>query len=147
MLREGANAIGAILGDGWFRGRLGFGGGRRNIYGDRLALLAQLEVSYADGTTERIVTNEQWRAATGPIIASDIYDGETYDARLERPNWSMPAYDDGDWAGVTIIERNMHTLVASSGPPVRAARSCAGSLQRATRWSAMSGAIMCAIKF
>ena len=52
LLREGRNAIGAMLGDGWFRGRLGFGGGRRNIYGDRLALLAQLEIEYADGTHE-----------------------------------------------------------------------------------------------
>ncbi len=47
MLREGRNAIGAILGDGWYRGRLGFNGGRRNIYGDRLGLLAQLEISYS----------------------------------------------------------------------------------------------------
>jgi len=56
LLREGANALGVMLGDGWYRGRLGFGSGRRNIYGDRLALLAQLEITYADGTTERIVT-------------------------------------------------------------------------------------------
>jgi len=97
QLGEGRNAIGAILGDGWYRGRLGFGGGRRNIYGDRLALLAQLEIDYLDGTTERIVTDETWHAARGSILASDIYDGETYDARLEsrqpgRPcavlNWS-----------------------------------------------------------
>src|SRR5262245_38446113 len=60
-LREGPNAIGAMLGDGWYRGRLGFGGGRRNIYGDRLALLAQLEIAYADGTIDRIVTDEAWR--------------------------------------------------------------------------------------
>ena len=52
-------------------GRLGFGGGRRNIYGDRLALLAQLELVYEDGTTERIVTDENWRAATGPILSSE----------------------------------------------------------------------------
>ena len=62
LLQEGRNAIGAILGDGWYRGRLGFGGGRRNIYGDRLALLAQLEIEYADGTAERVVTDEAWRA-------------------------------------------------------------------------------------
>ena len=64
LLSGGRNAIGAMLGDGWFRGRIGFGGGRRNIYGDRLALLAQLEMIYADGTSERIVTDESWRAAT-----------------------------------------------------------------------------------
>ncbi|MBN1249570.1 MAG: alpha-L-rhamnosidase N-terminal domain-containing protein, partial [Anaerolineae bacterium] len=56
LLQEGPNVFGAMLGDGWFRGRLGFGGGRPAIYGDRIALLAQLEVEYEDGETERIVT-------------------------------------------------------------------------------------------
>ncbi|HEU4329431.1 MAG TPA: glycoside hydrolase family 78 protein [Roseiflexaceae bacterium] len=119
LLRAGPNAIGATLGDGWFRGRLGYGGGRRNIYGDRLALLAQLEVTYADGSAERIVTDGTWRAATGPIGASDIYDGETYDARRERPGWSLPGYDDSGWSGVRLAERDLAALVAPSGPPVR----------------------------
>ena len=67
MLREGDNAIGAILDDGWYCGRLGFGGARRNIYGDRLALLALLEITYADGTTECVITDQHRRAATGPM--------------------------------------------------------------------------------
>ena len=117
LLREGRNALGAMLGDGWYRGRLGFNGGRRNIYGDRLALLAQLEIDYVDGTTERIVTDETWRAARGPILASDLYDGEIYDARLELPGWSEPAYDDANWSGVRTIEHDLGTLVAPSGPP------------------------------
>ncbi len=75
LLPEGRHVLGAMLGDGWYRGRLGFGGGRRNIYGDRLGLLAQLEIEYADGTTERIVTDPAWRASAGPILASDLYDG------------------------------------------------------------------------
>ena len=119
MLSEGRNAIGAILGEGWFRGRLGFGSGRRNIYGDQAALLVQLEINYADGTTDTIVTDEHWRAATGPILKSEIYDGETYDARLERPGWSQAGYDDGGWAGVRQIDRDFATLVAPIGPPVR----------------------------
>jgi alpha-L-rhamnosidase len=100
LLHEGPNAFGAILGDGWYRGRFGFNGGRRNIYGDRLALLAQLEINYANGTTEQTVTDETWRAARGPILASDIYDGETYDACRERTGWSTAGYDDHDWVGV-----------------------------------------------
>jgi alpha-L-rhamnosidase len=118
LLREGRNAIGAIMGDGWYRGRFGFDGGRRNIYGDHLALLAQLEIDYTDGTTRRIGTDETWRTARGPILASDLYDGETYDARLERPGWSSPGYDDGDWCGVRQIDWDLATLVAPSGPPV-----------------------------
>ena len=92
--------LGAMLGDGWFRGRMGFGGGQRNVYGERLALLAQLEIQYADGTSERIVTDDAqaWRAATGPILLSGIYDGEIYDARLEHPGWSKPGFDDTEWS-------------------------------------------------
>lgn len=119
LLREGRNAIGAILGDGWYRGRLGFGGGRRNVYGDRLALLAQLEIECVDGTTQRIVTDTTWRAATGPILSSSLYDGESYDARRERPGWSMPGYDDHEWVEVREIQHDLATLVAPSGPPVR----------------------------
>ena len=119
LMREGRNALGAVLGDGWYRGRLGFGGGRRNIYGDRLALLAQLEMTYADGSAERVVTDGTWRAATGPILSSSLYDGETYDARLERASWAEPGYDDHAWTGVRALDRDLTTLVAPEGPPVR----------------------------
>lgn len=119
LLHEGRNALGAMLGDGWFRGRLSFGGGHRNIYGDRLALLAQLEITYKDGTLERVGTDETWRAATGPILASDIYDGEIYDARLERRGWSGANYDDSDWTPVRLIDWDLAALVAPTGPAVR----------------------------
>lgn len=119
LLQEGPNAIGAILGDGWYRGRLGFDGGRRNIYGERLALLAQLEITYANGATERVVTDETWSASRGPILASDMYDGETYDARLELPDWSSAGYDDRDWGSVQALDRDLTTLVAPCGPPIR----------------------------
>jgi alpha-L-rhamnosidase len=119
LLRSGDNAIGALLGDGWYRGTLGFGGGRRNVYGDRLALLAQLEVTYVDGTSEIISSDDRWRAATGPTLASDIYNGETYDARLEPHGWSAPGYDDRDWFAVRLLEQDLGVLVAPTGPPVR----------------------------
>ena len=119
LLRTGRNAIGAMLGDGWFRGRMGFGGGRPNIYGERLALLAQLEVEYADGATEWIKTDESWQAASGPILFNDIYDGEIYDARLEKRGWSEPGFDAKDWAGVKKLDRDLAILFAPLGPPVR----------------------------
>jgi alpha-L-rhamnosidase len=119
QLREGRNALGAMLGDGWYRGRLSFGGGRRNIYGDRLALLAQLEIVYEDGTTEQVITDQDWRAARGPVQAADIYDGESYDARQEQPGWNTPGFDDSGWVGVRPLERDLATLFAPSGPPVR----------------------------
>ncbi|WP_045234815.1 glycoside hydrolase family 78 protein [Deinococcus pimensis] len=119
LVHEGRNALGAILGDGWYRGRLGFGGGRRNLYGDRLALLAQLELTYEDGTVERVVTDESWRADTGAILAADLYDGETYDARLHPDGWSEAGFDDQAWSAVRRVERDLATLVAPEGPPVR----------------------------
>jgi len=121
MLQEGKNAIGAVLGDGWFRGRIGFAGGQRNIYGEQLALLAQLEVQYADGSSERIVTDDSqaWRAATGPILMNSIYDGETYDARLEHSGWTLPGFDDSSWSGVRGVDWDLNALEAPLGPPVR----------------------------
>jgi alpha-L-rhamnosidase len=125
LLHTGPNVVGAILGDGWYRGRFGFGGGRRNLYGDRLALLAQLEITYEDGTIEVIVTDASWHASTGPIHASDIYDGETYDARLERDGWAAPGFDASDWRGVTLLAEGTDHLDAPVGPPVRRAESLA----------------------
>jgi len=119
MLNEGRNAIGAVLGDGWFRGRIGFAAGRRNIYGEHLALLAQLEIQYADGSSEIITSDDNWHAATGPILMNSIYDGETYDARLEHSGWTMPGFDDSTWSGVRTIDWNLKTLEAPLSPPVR----------------------------
>jgi len=119
MLNEGNNAIGSILGDGWFRGRIGFGGGQRNVYGKQLALLAQLEIQYEDGSSEFIVTDENWKASTGPILLSGIYDGETYDARLEHAGWTMPGFDNSSWNGVRTIDWDLNALEAPLGPPVR----------------------------
>ncbi|MEU0479607.1 glycoside hydrolase family 78 protein [Streptosporangium sp. NPDC006013] len=118
LLREGANCLGATLGDGWYRGRLGPGGGRA-LYGDTLALLAQLEISYRDGTVQRFVTGESWLAAPGPLVSADLYDGEEHDARLERPGWSSPGHDVSGWSPAGIVERDLATLVAPTGPPVR----------------------------
>jgi alpha-L-rhamnosidase len=119
LLREGSNAIGVMLGDGWFRGRLGFSGGHRNIYGEHLALLSQLEILYTDGSTQEVTTDENWRALAGPILSSDIYDGEAYDARLEPTGWSKACFEEKDWAKVRTIEWDYNTLVAPPGPPVR----------------------------
>ena len=119
LLNEGSNVIGAILGDGWFRGRLGFGGGQRNIYGEQLALMAQLEVQYTDGSSETIGTDESWRAAAGPILMNSLYDGEAYDARLEQDGWSLPGFDDASWHEVRRLAWDLKTLEAPIGPPVR----------------------------
>ena len=119
LLESGRNAIGAILADGWFCGRLGFHGGRRNIYGDNLAVLAQLEILNSNGTREVVISNGNWRAASGPIVDSGIYDGESYDARLERDGWSTAGHDARAWAPVKVLAYDPTKLVAPNGPPVR----------------------------
>lgn len=119
LVREGSNVVGAWLGDGWYRGRMGWRGGFRNLYGSDQSFIGQLEVLYGDGTRDIVATNAEWSAHVGPILASGNYDGETYDAREERDGWSCPGFDDSAWTPVAIAERNPRTLVAPEGPPVR----------------------------
>ena len=118
LMQAGDNVLGVILGDGWYRGRLGFTK-CRNVYGDRLALLLQLHLTYADGRVEVIGSDRQWRATRSPIQMSDIYMGEAYDARQEKPNWDKAAYDDSDWHGVRQLDHTKETLVAQVAPFVR----------------------------
>jgi alpha-L-rhamnosidase len=118
LLCEGDNALGAILADGWYRGWLGFSG-NRNTYGDRLALLLQLHITYADGSQEVITSSDAWRATTGPIRMADLYNGETYDARMEQTGWASPGYDDRSWQSVRQLDQSKDMLVAQVGPLVK----------------------------
>lgn len=119
LLRRGENVLAAHLADGWYRGRLGFHGGRRDIYGDRTGLLAQLEVECEDGSVVRTGTGPHWRCAPSPTLSSSLYDGERHDARLEPRGWSGPGFDDTGWAPVVPVRRDPATLVAPTSPPVR----------------------------
>src|SRR5208283_5370703 len=60
-------------------------------------VILQLEIQLEDGSLQQITTDLSWKTAPGPITGNDIYDGETYDARLEKPGWDNPGYDDSDW--------------------------------------------------
>ncbi len=118
LLHEGENVAGVILGDGWYRGSLGITS-QRNTYGQRLGLLWQLVVSYADGSEQIIVSDERWRATTGPILSSDLKEGEVYDARLEMTGWDQPGFDANEWRGVRVAEYSLENLMTTSVPPVR----------------------------
>lgn len=117
-LSSGKNAIGVMLGDGWYRGPLRWDM-LRNIYGTKLALLLQINIEYEDGTTEIIGTDSKWKASTGPVLMSGIYDGENYDARLEKDGWDNINYNDKDWQGTTEKDYSKTILVAPEGPVVR----------------------------
>lgn len=119
LLLPGENALGAWLGDGWYRGRLGWRGGFRNVFGSDLSFLGQLEITYADGRRDTVATDGTWKAALSPILRSGIYDGEDHDARREVPDWSTGSFDDTGWLPVAVRERDPRTLVALTAPPVR----------------------------
>jgi alpha-L-rhamnosidase len=118
LMRDGENVLGAMLGDGWYRGYMGFTGGR-NLYGDRLGLLLQLKLTYGDGRSQIITSDEQWRATPGPIQMSDIYMGEVYDARREKPGWDQAGYDDRGWHEVCRQDHPKENVVAQVGPMVK----------------------------
>ena len=118
LLNQGSNAMAATLGDGWFRGRMTWED-KKDSYGTKLALLAQLVVTYVDGTHQVFGTDDTWKANTGAILMSDIYDGETYDARLEPSGWTQSNFNDSNWKGVTVLPASKAKLVAPAGPPVQ----------------------------
>jgi alpha-L-rhamnosidase len=119
FIGDGDNVIGSWLGDGWYRGRMGWNGGFKNLFGSDIALIAQLELTYGDGRVQTIATDASWKAAVGPIISAGNYDGEVYDARERRSGWSSGGFDDSDWTPVRVTFRDPGTLVAPVGPPVR----------------------------
>lgn len=90
LLKNGINAIGAVLGCGWYKGDLAGWTGKRNIYGNKNALLLQMLIRYKDGREQLLLSDESWKASDGPILYSEIYHGETYDARLEQDGWNFP---------------------------------------------------------
>ena len=119
LLREGENAVAAMLGNGWWRGRLAWDG-RRALYGTRRALLAQLELTYADGRTERVVSDRRWRARAGHVLHDDLYDGEHADLARADDAWLAPGFDDAGWPRVQELGAPTARLDAADGPPVRA---------------------------
>lgn len=120
QIRQGANTLGAIVGPGWFCGRAGLFHARA-YYGTAPALLAQLELTYADGTVERITSDASWQRADGPILASDMMDGESYDARHELAGWCEPGSTGTGWAPASLRPETRR-LDAMVDEPVRVLR-------------------------
>jgi alpha-L-rhamnosidase len=119
MLLKGNNAIGAVLGDGWYRGTLGWGNNWA-IYGKRLGVLFQLKITYTDGSESMVISDETWKASNdGAIRMNDIYNGETFDATKKLIGWNNPGYDDKNWQHVKIGYYNNVNLIASEGSPIR----------------------------
>jgi alpha-L-rhamnosidase len=120
----GRNAIGVVLGDGWYAGHLGWADATgeapaRHVYGDSVQLLAQLELRYDDGTVEVVASDDAWKGATGPILSADLQMGSTYDARLEIDGWDTAAFDDSHWGPVVVGAGTTGRLEAQLMPGIR----------------------------
>lgn len=119
LLVSGSNAIGVTLGNGWYKGRFGFDGGYTNLYGDEFAFLAEIVVTLADGTEKRIGSDQSWRSTQSPVVSSNIYDGEIYDANLIQMGWSTPNFDDSNWETVRLTEVATEKLQARLSVPIK----------------------------
>lgn len=97
LVQDGGNCLSAELGDGWTRGKLGFVDMYDN-YGSKLSLLAQLEITYADGSLDVITTDTSWKTSQGEIRFADIYDGTTIDFTKRQKGWQLAGFDDSGWA-------------------------------------------------
>ncbi|MGY4743560.1 family 78 glycoside hydrolase catalytic domain [Streptomyces sp. ATMOS53] len=101
VAREPVVTLAAVLGNGWYNGRISDGSSYYSKDGNALALKARLLIRYTDGTAQSVVTRPDgsWKATdTGPYRADDIYDGQTYDARKELPGWTSSRFDDSAWS-------------------------------------------------
>jgi alpha-L-rhamnosidase len=118
LVRRGENVIGAIVGGGWCTAALG---GRFGACGaEPPRVMVQLEVTGSDGSLHTVITDQSWRSHAGPITAAHLYDGESYDARLEMPGWDGPGFDEEGWLPAQQYDKEKERdLVADPGPPTK----------------------------
>src|SRR5512133_731900 len=117
-LLQPTSVLGIALGNGWFRGRLGWSGGS-GFYGKELAALAQLEIEFSNGHMQTVATDERWAAGPSAVLFNDLYDGQTIDARRLSVAWLEPGFSDESWIGVHPAELDFDTLTPCIGPPAR----------------------------
>jgi alpha-L-rhamnosidase len=103
-LRRGANAVGVMLGEGWYKSR---------------ALLFQMNIELANGKRLAIMSTPEWKGHAGPIVSDSVYDGEIYDATLETPGWDSPGFDDAGWTASRAVKAPGGVLSAEMMPPIR----------------------------
>ncbi|MBC7773958.1 MAG: glycoside hydrolase family 78 protein [Phycisphaerae bacterium] len=119
LLQKGSNAIGVTLGSGWWRGNIGWAH-VNGFYGKDISLIFQLEIQYTDGSNETVASDDSWKyAANGPIQSSEIYHGETYDARLEQVGWSSPGYNVSKWSTVSVKDFPKDNLIGTYNEPIQ----------------------------
>ncbi|HXH49920.1 MAG TPA: family 78 glycoside hydrolase catalytic domain, partial [Terriglobia bacterium] len=114
VLKDGANAIGVMLGGGWATQEAG-----GPAYYKAPALLFQLNIELADGKTVSVSSDTSWKTSAGPVVSDSVYDGEVYDARQEKPGWDGPGFDDLGWAPSRQEQGTAGEISAEMMPPIR----------------------------
>lgn len=118
MVVQGVNVWGALVGAGWYKGDISYYR-IHNFYGDHAAFTGELILRYEDGSEEIICTDDSWKGMDSPILFSDIYDGEIYDARLEEEGWNESGYADDNWCAVKKVGQKQERLYPQSGCAVQ----------------------------
>lgn len=118
LLRQGENVVGAILGNGWWSGGLGWASEASYNEGQELRFILQLDIEYDDGRRTSVVSDPTWRAHASPITRDSFYHGETYDARLEQRQWDEPGFTGDGWRAVTYADEPAR-LVAQNSPTIQ----------------------------
>ena len=121
LLKGGKNAIGVVVGEGWYSGRLGWIATQRNVFGDKIGVLSLLVVTLKDGTKVKLATDSTWKSSSGPIVSSEIYNGELYDATLEGSikGWSTSTFDSRTWNKTSTLPPLKGQLASPDQPPIR----------------------------
>lgn len=117
LLKKGENALGMYVGDGWYCGVHCKPDVKE--YKPIHAVLFQLEVEYVNGEKELIISDDSVKVSSGPVVSSDLFAGERYDANLAQKNWDTAEFDDTDWKKGIMANYGYHTLTAQLGEPVR----------------------------
>ena len=115
MLRQGDNAIGVTLGNGYFHTRPTAQSAQCEPYGVP-RLIARIELTYKDGHKEHVCTDTSWMAAESPFTFGDVWGGEVYDAREEQPGWDKAGFDDSAWQAAVLRTTPDGPLTANNGP-------------------------------
>ncbi len=118
QLRSGQNAVGIHLGNGWFNPLKKWWSWRMQWFGAKRAIF-QLNLEFEDGSVKTFISDKSWKTAPGPVVSSSIYDGEVYDANIEKQGWDQPDYDDSAWENVNIVEAPGGKMISQMMEPIR----------------------------
>jgi alpha-L-rhamnosidase len=120
MVKTGQNAIGIILGDGWYgQNQWLWSFGHGNMHYGKPSVRVKLVVDFTDGSREEVVSDPTWKTIDGPILTNNIWAGERFDARRIKDGWSQPGYDDSGWQPVLVEAPDIPALLPSPLPPIR----------------------------